>query len=170
MNKYYCVQVNDCALRHDKLNLRDHLWYVDRDLYTSDCAFREYFYGDVFSRSDSTSFNEMVEEHNEEFRKKCEEKHIPLNFILIDDGIKLYELATKEEFTEREEIIMDGYKISPEEVYDQYVGNQQYEEEVKDFFKQYRRNKNLVAPIETSEFRNDFKDPDAEDYYESFMK
>jgi len=170
MNKYYCVPVYDCALTHDNLNLRDHLWYVERDLYTSDCAFREYAYGDVFSTTDSDSFNEMLEEHNEEFKKMCEEKNIPLNLILVDDGINLFELATKEEFEGRDEMIMSGYQISPEEVYDQYVDSEEYTTKVKDFFKQYKRNKNIVSPIETSEFRHSFKNPDEEDYYESFVK
>lgn len=157
MNKYYSVPVRDCLFEHDGLNLRDHLWYVAKDMYDKDCAFREFVYGEIFDTSiGSKEYNQMLEKHESEIAKMSENKKIPHRFIIVDNGQEVYELITKEEFNRLSiEGMADQYEISAEEVVDLYEEEVSYAAKVRNFFKLYSNNKKISPDIETSEFRID---------------
>lgn len=154
MNKYYFVPVNDCAITHDGLNLRDHLWFVDKELYVSDCTFREFVYGEIFESLNSEGLQEIKKEQELEFAALCEEKGIPQNILLVNDGKDLYEVTTKENFKDINDYMLEGYQINPEDAL-KYAQEQEYRQQAKDFFKKYTFGKLTCDPIETSEFRED---------------
>ena len=157
MNKYYNVAINDCLFEHDGLNLRDHLWFVSQDMYYRDCAFREFVFGELFDTNiESAAIEELFDEHNQDIQKMSDNNGIPYSFILVDDGNKLYELATKTEFRrEKGEEMIEKYEITPEEVIDFYEENPYYDERANYFFKSYSRNKYTSPSIDTSEYRHE---------------
>jgi len=156
MNKYYNVPVRDCLFEHDGLNLRDHLWFVAPDMYYKDCAFREFVFGEIFDTSvGSTAYHELLSEHEEEMKKMSEQFRIPYNFILVDDGEKLYEMVTNTEF-ERDpgDAMIASYEIDAEQAVDLYEENPNYKKQSKNFFNTYSRNKYNLPNITNSEYRS----------------
>ena len=154
MNKYYCIPVTNCVVMHDDLNLRDHLWYVSKEAYNRDCSFREFVYGEIFSSISDGALEELTEDHERKISEIFEKEGIPSTMILVDDGKTFRELASGEEFSydEISENFLGNFLVMPDKVVDIYEENPNYDSQVKNFFKQYEKNKMLEQPIEESEY------------------
>ena len=152
MNKYYCIPVTDCVATHDNLNLRDHLWYVARDAYESDCTFRQFVYGEIFDTLSSDMLTTLKKEQEEKMTQICEDECIPTTMILVDDGKSIRELASGEKFTFDQDSFMDRYLVIPDKIVDVYEETPNYDALAKNFFKQYKRSKYTEPSIKYSDF------------------
>ena len=152
MNKYYYVSIKDCAIKHDNLSLRDHLWYVSQNLYYRDCSFREFLYGKTI---EAEKFDELYYNHEKEDEELYNKEGIPYHLILIDDGIYIYELSSRELFDASDDFILDTKEIAADKALNLLENDNNYYSDVKRFFDTYYANKKTMPPIESSVFRNE---------------
>ena len=127
MNNYYLVPVTTKNIKYDGISLFDGLFNIDNQLY--DSKKNVMFLKNV----DLLSLIEL-EEVNKDISRRFKAVKIPEKIILVKQGDSLYEIGSELSLEVINDSYLEAFRVSSEEVVEFFVENENYLEEVSNFF------------------------------------
>lgn len=138
MNEYYLVPVTTKAVKFEETSLMEMLSVVGLDLYMLEEYKMELKYG-----SDDLSTEEMLV-HEREAEKLADKiatifkiRNLPEKLIIVKDEEGFHELATELPVTAVSESFFNVFKITSEEVIEEFLDNESYSRNATNFFNSF---------------------------------
>ena len=145
MKKYYYVPVTSGNVKHDGITLKEHLKYVDYELYNRECDFLEFVYGRIFSIvPKGMELNKIIEKQREEDEILYKEHFIPDRLIIVKDEDNYYELVSNEKIERPNLLFIDSYEIKESQVQRIMEEDPEYQKKVIQFFHTYQNRTKLM--------------------------
>lgn len=127
MNNYYLVPVTTKNIKYDGISLFDGLFNIDNQLYESKKNV-------MFLKNEDLLSLIELEEVNKDISKRFKAVKIPEKIILVKQGDSLYEIGSELSLEVINDSYLEAFRVSSEEVVEFFVENENYLEEVSNFF------------------------------------
>ena len=127
MNNYYLVPVTTKNIKYDGISLFDGLFNIDNQLYESKKNV-------MFLKNDYLLSLLELEEVNKDISRRFKAVKIPEKIILVKQGDLLYEIGCELPLEVINDSYLEAFRVSSEEVVEFFVENENYLEEVSNFF------------------------------------
>ena len=127
MNNYYLVPVTTKNIKYDGISLFDGLFNIDNQLYESKKNV-------MFLKNEDLLSLLELEEVNKDISRRFKAVKIPEKIILVKQGDLLYEIGSELSLEVINDSYLEAFRVSSEEVVEFFVENENYLEEVSNFF------------------------------------
>lgn len=127
MNNYYLVPVTTKNIKYDGISLFDGLFNIDNQLYESKKNV-------MFLKNEALLSLLELEEVNKDISRRFKAVKIPEKIILVKQGDLLYEIGSELLLEVINDSYLEAFRVSSEEVVEFFVENENYLEEVSNFF------------------------------------
>ncbi len=127
MNNYYLVPVTTKNIKYDGISLFDGLFNIDNQLYDSKKNV-------MFLKNEDLLSLIELEEVNKDISRRFKAVKIPEKIILVKQGDSLYEIGSELSLEVINDSYLEAFRVSSEEVVEFFVENENYLEEVSNFF------------------------------------
>lgn len=127
MNNYYLVPVTTKNIKYDGISLFDGLFNIDNQLYESKKNV-------MFLKNEALLSLLELEEVNKDISRRFKAVKIPEKIILVKQGDLLYEIGSELPLEVINDSYLEAFRVSSEEVVEFFVENENYLEEVSNFF------------------------------------
>ena len=127
MNNYYLVPVTTKNIKYDGISLFDGLFNIDNQLYDSKKNV-------MFLKNEDLLSLIELEEVNKDISRRFKAVKIPEKIILEKQGDSLYEIGSELSLEVINDSYLEAFRVSSEEVVEFFVENENYLEEVSNFF------------------------------------
>ncbi len=156
MKKYYFIPTTATTVKHNGMTLKEHLKYIDTDLYNRERDFLEFVYGRIFYLvPKGNELNEIIEKQRREDKIIYKEHFVPDRLIIVQEDNKYHELASYEPIEVPDELFINSYEITEKEVQKIINEDDDYSAKTISFFHtfatRFERNSKLTEDFKSGE-------------------